>query len=741
MDMAHDDDNVSIMSPPSHREELLDEIQFGAEEFSEEDVLPFLLQAQDIIAKLESRVIELETDLSAIHRKYEHDRHDWLVGLSQKDQYIHHLSSKLQRLEFNSKESIVLLSDMVSEESASELSEQTVTNLTLCLNYLRQAQQAATPAVDPPTAYHDEAEDLEEGELERRQAAANEWRRRQEAAAAAGDTTAHDFNATTSENWLQHIHPVDLMDGLDPSHDSIDGSDTSRPTIADNDSVQQTSGVFSTTTSVSSMTRIPSTEEDHTIPTPHPAPRTSYVPHAISALADTTFCANCRQLLTQLDQQIEQKAYLKRDLASLASALAEEEQLRVVVEQAKEAVEEDVEEITSSLFTALNQILMDEVTDRDGLVRMNRDTDGKFAGVLQAWDVREKRLKQMKELLVELDSVTHQGNSYASRIPQEDELTSSISRMSFHGRHSSGSFRFSGLSQTLVPLNAEEAIQGLSNKTVRIDGLIFDEFQKHLKMLSSASHVVMPSTPFMKRVMTEDIDPCLFQNAGSSWWKSPWFKRKLIDAIAKNKCEIQTWSGASMSTFSSSSASSTSTSPCASHISMASSAPGTPIVNQPPPMPPKSKCTCCGLLRVCEFRMRLHSTQPPTSNATTMKQQPWLPIDRFCRDRLVAVCDFYSFISHLRQGLMQSTPPMAMFKQCLHFRRRMALAKVGSMALFDEDPRNIYYQKSSSKRRSRSSKRESIVLDHSGSGSDTGSIVSVSDIQGIDGTSQIVIVH
>lgn len=34
------------------------------QEFSEQDVLPFLLQAQDIISKLESRVVELESDLS-----------------------------------------------------------------------------------------------------------------------------------------------------------------------------------------------------------------------------------------------------------------------------------------------------------------------------------------------------------------------------------------------------------------------------------------------------------------------------------------------------------------------------------------------------------------------------------------------------------------------------------------------------------------------------------------------------
>jgi hypothetical protein len=45
-------------------DEHTDDAFLGGEEFTEEDVLPFLLQAQDIIAKLESRVVELENDLS-----------------------------------------------------------------------------------------------------------------------------------------------------------------------------------------------------------------------------------------------------------------------------------------------------------------------------------------------------------------------------------------------------------------------------------------------------------------------------------------------------------------------------------------------------------------------------------------------------------------------------------------------------------------------------------------------------
>jgi hypothetical protein len=156
---------------------------------------------------------------------------------------------------------------------------------------------------------------------------------------------------------------------------------------------------------------------------------------------------------------------------------------------------------------------------------------------------------------------------------------------------------------------------------------------------------------------------------------------------------------------------------------------------------------------------------PIPNNSSVQKKnmiqpQPWLPIDRFCRDRLVAVCGYFSFMSHLKL-LLTSSPILSTFKQVMHHRRKMTLARVGSIGLFldedDEDDYNdiINRRMSSSSNTSTSSKRqqyqqqrrqrknrESIVLDHSGSGSDTASVVSLSDIQGLEGTAgQIVIVH
>lgn len=692
----------------------------------------------------------------------------------------------------------MLLNDCINNEANEDVGTDITSTLTLCLSYLRNTNATDTNVTNnnnkdtttvatttvgtvtaPPTPVLVDDSELEEGELERRQAATNEWKQ-------------HQLTPSVSNSTWQ---PVNLMDGLDSSShgNSLDGSESSRVgsdiSAAHILHAASGAGILSSNTSISSMARIQSDEgmimatkiSDSQDEEDDPQQRLiSRPPPTLVAATPSSLdhCANCRQLLTQLDQQIEQKAYLKRDLGALASALAEEEQVRETVEQSRVDLVDDIQDITSSLFGTLNQVVMDEVTDREGLLRLNREYNGSLANVLQAWDARDQRLKEIKELLVDLDASVHQTTTTDRPLSlgqgvDECGPTSSLAPY-LPDRHSRVPSTLSAMDESLSMGSCT-----LDRSTIRVDGVNFREFQGHLKALTSSinnknnkpsspaaamsTNQHLPSSPFMKRVLAEDIEPCLFQNNGTSWWKSPWFKRKLIDAIANNKCEIQhairpLLHGTGMTTQTTTTLSSTSTSSASTLPSIASS-------SFDMPMPPKTKCTCCGLLRVCEFKMRLHhpstmsSSTTSTLKASGQQQQPWLPIDRFCRDRLVAVCDFYGFLSHLPQAARQNTPVLVMFKQSLLFRRKMAMAKVGSVGLFSaawdstvdsasaspssssSGLRSMQRQSGSVKRRSRSSKRESIVLDHSGNASDTGSVVSLSDIQGLDGTSQIVIVH
>ncbi|KAL9542343.1 hypothetical protein MBANPS3_008655 [Mucor bainieri] len=729
------------------------------QEFTEQDVLPFLLQAQDIISKLESRVVELEHDLSTIHRKYEHDRGEWLVGLSQKDQYITHLSSKLQKTEFNSKEVIVLLSDLFINNVNME--EQMKSTVTLCLNYLRQTSSTSSSVQQQEGPIRDESiDDLEEGELERRQAAVAEWR------------------LTDNNNNIPDRSPTDPVTIVNKS----EACDDEDPVHLTEDEL---SSSLSTCSSTSSNNKHLHHHHHHhgnndssmTLPTTY----------AVNDDQDhTSFCTNCKQLLSQLDSQVERQAYLKRDLSSLASALSEEEDIRSAVEQDKELLEQDVGDITSALFLSLNQILMDEVTDRDGIIQLHRETNGKLSQILDAWDTRDLRLKQVKDLLIELDSVVHQSANASCTISRRYSQLQQQQQQQQHphqqqqqiNQHKSpvptptnSHYRLSSRSAMRLPSIDSSGSMHQSRhhdaNTIRIDGFVLAEFQHHLKAVTESNTTVIPSTPFVKRVFNEDVEPCLFFPQSQGWWKSPWFKKKLLDAISKNKCEIQGWHDpnyiSNITSTTTSSSRSTNTSPATSHISSSSQH---SVTSSSVIMPPKTKCACCNILRVCEFKMRLPIANKSNNSGTSrpqppqqQQQQPWLPIDRFCRDRLVAVCGYYSFMSHLK--LLASSPLLNTFKQVMQHRRKMTLARVGSVGLFDdingsgiEDDDDAINKRSSScsntsakrqtyqQQRRQRRNRESLVLDHSGSGSDTASVVSVSELQGLEGSfGQIVIVH
>ena len=604
-----------------------------------------------------------------------------------------------------------------------EMDENVKSTITLCLNYLRQTESKQQTVIFQP-----EEEDLEEGELERRQTAVAEWRRNDIPDHSSTDPTFNNKNIKTCD---------DLMDGLSSLSSS---SSLSYPTsLVDN--------------------HIKSTSCDDI----------NYVINNDDG--NTNFCSNCKQLLTQLDQQIEQKAYLKRDLSSIASALSEEEDIRSTIEQDKEALEEDVEDVTSALFLALNQILMDEITERDGLIQLHRETEGKLDSVLDAWDARDVRLNQVKDLLVQLDSVVHQSANASctiarrySHFPQQRSPDSTLATSTTVSRLAArNSFANSNSHPLRFSIDRQES-NSVKN-TIRIDGFVLSEFQQHIKAVLENNSGAVPLSPFAKRVFVEDVEPCLFFQQSQGWWKSPWFRKRLLDAISKNKCEIQGWhdlhnhsnylSTLTTTTTTTNSSSSVSTSPSTSHISSSSQQ------SLHVPMPPKTKCACCNILRVCEFKMRLPiPNTSSTQKKNTIQPQPWLPIDRFCRDRLVAVCSYYSFMSHLKL-LLATSPLLSTFKQVMHHRRKMSLARVGSIGLFiedeDEDDYNDIINKrmSSSPTTSTSSKRqqyqqkrrqrrsrESVVLDHSGSGSDTASVVSLSELQGLEGTAgQIVIVH
>ncbi|KAF8931478.1 hypothetical protein BGZ58_007603 [Dissophora ornata] len=273
--------------------------------------------------------------------------------------------------------------------------------------------------------------------------------------------------------------------------------------------------------------------------------------------------------------------------------------------------------------------------------------------------------------------------------------------------------------------------------SIFVDGIAFQEFEGHLVSLrtsvesnsmrllnkrkstmsarssvlstrnaATASQQPQPSmdmTPYMKRVLTEDIYPCLLVHPQatptkqSGWMSSflsaspttsasfgtksatssygintqtPWLQG-LLKAMEKNACEVEFWNPSRRSNGNGSLTTATPTT--------AITIDGTATAA---PLPPNVPCCLCGIVRPCEFRLRLVD-QDADCDASKKSSQS---LDRFCRDRVVAVCDFYMFLAHLRQGLLNQQSDLELFKRALSLRQRMGCARIGSIDIVQSSP-------------------------------------------------------
>ncbi|KAJ1915547.1 hypothetical protein IWQ60_008403 [Tieghemiomyces parasiticus] len=79
----------------------------------------------------------------------------------------------------------------------------------------------------------------------------------------------------------------------------------------------------------------------------------------------------------------------------------------------------------------------------------------------------------------------------------------------------------------------------------------------------------------------------------------------------------------------------------------------------------------------------LHATVD-TSNPTSATIS--YPIDRFCRDRVVTVCDFVGFLSHLARGLWDHVPLLDRYEKFMWHRQRINWARLGCLSMYEPEP-------------------------------------------------------
>ncbi|KAK9768116.1 hypothetical protein K7432_001519 [Basidiobolus ranarum] len=343
---------------------------------------------------------------------------------------------------------------------------------------------------------------------------------------------------------------------------------------------------------------------------------------------------------------------LEQDVTALNYKYVNEIEKVAELNIAKQLVEGEYAELSRSLFEEANGMVASEARQRyelelacKSLQKQLEDTNESLSNETQ--QLKELKLK-LQEFLVK---------------PESAHLTNGSGRSRNLSIRSDSSVE-SGLSGEFNEANNE----------LTIHMKLLDEFETFLAKVSNPRLTRIYAIPFMKYCLEEDVEPCL--RLGSIARYSP---RKLADAVFANTLTIEEAPPTTVQT--------------------------EPSSTQPSPKlpPPKQSliwdrisgvnlgntkgCQACGREGYCHFRFRISNNDE------------WVVIDSYCRDRLVAACEFYVFIRNIRLGLFNHRNIDVLWTESLRLRIQMFFARVGMLKhmtevpLIDTDKLHIYSRK------------------------------------------------
>uniref|UniRef100_A0AC35G8Q0 GDP/GTP exchange factor Sec2 N-terminal domain-containing protein n=1 Tax=Panagrolaimus sp. PS1159 TaxID=55785 RepID=A0AC35G8Q0_9BILA len=167
----------------------------------------------------------------------------------------------------------------------------------------------------------------------------------------------------------------------------------------------------------------------------------------------------------------------------------------------------------------------------------------------------------------------------------------------------------------LTPIKSSKSSTSISQEEVEVDPIYFEEFNEWLSSSISLSSD-NGETKFLKRVIKEDVEPCLtFTNAELAL--------KILDSIKKNTLEME------------------------------------PCLNETIKI-----CELTKIEKLCPYRLK------------TEMENEWVYISLQARNRITAVCDLLTYLRYLQNGIVKSAPHDS-YLEIASMRKNLALARFG----------------------------------------------------------------
>lgn len=336
------------------------------------------------------------------------------------------------------------------------------------------------------------------------------------------------------------------------------------------------------------------------------------------------------QVMSELDDQTANFQALQNDMELLNDKYVDEIERVAEIQHSKDMVESELEDLSRRLFEEANGMVANEKREKYNLEVAQKHLENQLQETRDRLGAEQMQLKELRKRMEDMMEV----EKTVMEVPKTPDHIKDITSL------------------------LAERMNLLEQKNAHIDTLMLDEFQEFVKTGTAVSLKKIHTIPFMKNCQEEDVEACLRFGPNSRL-----SARKMNEAIVLNTCFIEE----SPQGFAEEQAK-RAIGELPLKISGAKSMMWERFSsnNQTTVF---SGCQACG---------RNDGTALPYRFRISYFDD-WACIDRFCRDRLVAVCEFYVLIRNIRQGLYNNRSIPDLYHEAMRLRLQMFYARMGAL--------------------------------------------------------------
>ncbi|KAJ3195718.1 hypothetical protein HK101_011230 [Irineochytrium annulatum] len=382
----------------------------------------------------------------------------------------------------------------------------------------------------------------------------------------------------------------------------------------------------------------------------------------------STVSVRVEELEDLMDSRAEELQRIQRDLQVMAEKVADEIEKRTELQSAKDGLQAELDELTKSLFEEANNLKLDERQKREQHESREKSLEHELHEARTQLQMEQLRLREIKIKMEE--------TRFAEEVGRDGMVVNSDSSSSLASE--AGAVAGSSFS---------------SNTTNPIDPVLLSEFKDFLTNGPTVKINKLHTLPFMKNALEDDVTPCL--RFGGNPRTST---RKLVDFVMMHSCFVEEMTQPQVAAHqalltTAPQVSGGSASNVNKPVRTGTGGAETGTVVAPPTQAIFQKtvleristwstssastsatssivpggCAACGRLTPVRFQFKISESADDT----------WCPICTQCRDRLVASCEFYNFVRHVRQGLYSTRRHEDLYLEMLTLKRKMFFSRMG----------------------------------------------------------------